>query len=271
VWHELPKEGQADIAFGPTIRAAAPYQLSRRSMGLALSLEPEDIRVKMREYRAPFSIILLVDASLSMVASIRNLGRALLSFHRSVYRRRDRVGLIVFKGSEAVVLQQLTTNLDLIVQKLWKVGMSDFTPMSAGMLKAWQVLRLEKHRNKDAIPMLIIVSDGITNIPLSHPLSPRVHRVLSSDAQADVFDVSRLLVRDGVRSIVINTNHIRNELPLGKEEARIPLQTQIYSPTEFLMELANTSKGSYYGLSLKKEEELTKGTRLEKLVLLRIA
>ncbi|MFH0896965.1 MAG: ATP-binding protein [Candidatus Bathyarchaeota archaeon] len=263
VWHELPKERQVDIALGPTIRAAAPYQLSRMSPGLAISIEPEDLRVKMREYRAPFSIILLVDVSLSMASSIVNLGRALLSFHRSVYRRRDRVGLVVFKGSEAVVLQHLTTNLDLVVQKLWKVNMSDFTPMAVGMLKAWQVLKLEKQRNKDAIPMLIIISDGIANIPLSRPLSSHADRGLLSDAQVDVFDVAHLLVRDGMRAIVINTNHRKDELPLGEEGVRMPLHARVYSPSEFLMKLADAVKGSYYGLSLKEEEETIKGTRLE--------
>jgi len=262
VWHELPKERPWDIAFGPTIRAAAPYQLSRRLPGLAISIEPEDLRVKMREYRAPFSITLLVDMSLSMSISIANLGRAILSLHRSVYRRRDRVGLIVFKGSEAVVLQHPTTNLDFIVQKLWKVGTSDFTPMAAGMLRAWKVLKLEKQRNRDAIPMLIVVSDGIVNIPLLHPLSRHYGYRILSEAQADVFDVARLLVRDGVRVIVINTSHRKDEL-LVKEEEKMPPYARFYRPTKFMMELARAVNGSYYGLSLKKEEELVKGTKLE--------
>ncbi len=260
VWHEPPSERPFDIAFGPTVRAAAPHQLSRKTPGLAVSIEPDDLRVKMREYRAPFSIILLVDMSLSMAVSISNLGRAILSLHRSVYRRRDRVGLIVFKGSEAVVLQHPTTNLDLIVQKLWKVGTSDFTPMAAGMFKARSVLKLEKQRNKDTIPMLIVVSDGIANIPLPQPLSMRLRRKSLSDAQSDVLDVARLLARDGVRLIAINTAHKGDALPPG---AKGPLPSwKAYTPTKFLMEVAETAKGSYYGLSLGKEEELVT-TKLE--------
>ena len=261
VWCELPKERPWDIAFGPTIRVAAPYQLSRDSRGLAISIESEDLRVKMREYRAPFSIILLVDMSLSMAVSISNLGRAILSLHRSVYRRRDRVGLIVFKGSEAVVLQHPTTNLNLCIQKLWKVGASDFTPMAAGLLQAWKVLKLEKQRNKDTIPMLIVFSDGIVNVPLSQPLSVHEGRELLSRAQADVIDVARLLIRDGVRIIVINTAHRRDELLM--EERKTPSLARYYLPTEFLKELARIVGGSYYGLSLQKEAEVIKGTKLE--------
>jgi Mg-chelatase subunit ChlD len=263
VWHELPKQRPWDVAFGPTVRAAAPYQLSRHLQGLAIAIEPEDLRVKMREYPAPFSILLLVDMSLSMATSIANLGRAMLSFHRSVYRRRDRVGLIVFKGSEAVVLQHPTSNLNLVVQKLWKVGTSDFTPMAAGMLKAWKMLQIEKQRNKDAITMLIIVSDGITNIPLNRPLTKRRERTLLSVSQSDVFDVAQLLVRDDVRVIVINTAHRQEELHIRERQKKLPLRARWYLPTEFLMELANTANGSYYGLSLKQEEDLIKGTKLE--------
>ncbi len=264
VWHEPPSERPFDIAFGPTLRAAAPHQLSRRTSSLAVSIESGDLRVKMREYRAPFSIILLVDMSLSMAVSIANLGRAILSLHRSVYRRRDRVGLIVFKGSEAVVLQHPTTNLDLIVQKLWKVGTSDFTPMAAGMFKARNVLKLEKQRNKDVIPMLIVVSDGIVNIPLPRPLSARVNRRLLSDAQSDVLDVARLLARDKVRLIAINTAHRREELSIEARKKVKPPYALLYTPTNFLMELAKVAKGSYYGLSLKRDEELTSGTKLER-------
>jgi Mg-chelatase subunit ChlI len=79
VWHEQPKQRPWDVAFGPTVRAAAPYQLSRHLQGLAIAIEPEDLRVKMREYRAPFSILLLVDMSLSMATSIANLDQRLHS------------------------------------------------------------------------------------------------------------------------------------------------------------------------------------------------
>jgi Mg-chelatase subunit ChlD len=171
VCHEILKEKPRDIAFGPTVRAASPYQTTRRREGLAVVIRPEEIRIKMREYKAPFSIVLLVDMSLSMANSIMNLGRAVFSLHRSVYRRRDRVALVVFKGIDAAVLQQPTTNLRLIVSKLRNVGTTDFTPMSVDMLKAWRLLRIEKQRNKDIIPMLILVSDGIANVSLKQSLS----------------------------------------------------------------------------------------------------
>ncbi len=258
VWHQLPKARPWDIALGPTIRAAAPYQSMRKLEGLSIAIEPQDLRVKRREYRAPFSIILLVDMSFSMISSISNLSRAIHSLHRSVYRRRDRVGLIVFKGTEAFTLQAPTTNLDLIVRKLLKVKASDFTPLALGMLNAWKALKLEKLRNKDAIPMLIIVSDGIANIALKQPLTRRQNVVVMPEAQSDAFDVAQRIRRDNIRTIIINTSHSSLELLAIESETGSNKRSKPYTPTEFLMKLSKTTKGSYYGLSLRRDAEKKK-------------
>lgn len=252
VWHERPKEKPWNIALEPTIRAAAPYQLSRKKSNLSIIIKPQDIRIKMREYRAPFSIVILVDLSLSMISSIVNLGKAISTLHQNAFRRRDRVGLVVFKGNDAYVLQEPTTNVELVVKKLWAARVSDFTPVAKGMLKAYRVLRREKQRNKDSILMLIILSDGIANVPLKQPLTKRGRKRFLSEPQADSIDVARLLARDNVRNIVINTSHRPLEAMMREEGVRI--RRNLLNPTEFLMQVAESAKGSYYGLILNKED-----------------
>jgi Mg-chelatase subunit ChlD len=243
-WYTTPRGKPRDVALVPTLRAAALHQPEGRRTPRTV-IRPEDIRVKVREYHAPFSIVLLVDMSLSMIESVGNVIETIYTFHRDVYRRRDRVGLIVFKGSKAFTIQHPTRNLDLVVEKLRKVGASDFTPMAAGLLEAWKALKQERLRNRDAIPHLVVVSDGIANVPLDIPLSPLTRRRYTSDAQADSFDAARLLVKERIRVYVVNTNHSKEEAespPLMVEGLRIR-----YTPTQFLMELARLSKGSYIG------------------------
>ena len=111
--------------------------------------------------------------------------------------------------------------------------------------------------------MLILVSDGIANVPLTQPLTPRAGRGLLSYAQTDVMDVTRLLHRDGVRLVVINTDHRENELLIKEEGLTVPTAARWYRPTEFLMELADAAKGSYYGLGLTTESKPIKGDKLE--------
>ena len=246
-WHRIPRGRPTDIALIPTIRAAA---LRGPSAGKPrIRIRPEDLREKVREYRAPQVIILLIDVSLSMIESMGNLIGAIYTLHSDVYRRRDRVGLIVFKGSRAYTLQHPTTNLDLVVEKLKNVGASDFTPMAAGLLEALKMIKREKMRSREAAIHLIVISDGIANVPLQRPISPLSRRRYLSEAQADALDVARLIAKEGVMAHVINTNHSEEDaqIPPALDEGwRVKL-----TPTQFLIELARAMKGDYRGLTLK--------------------
>ena len=250
VWFKLPEERPWDIALGPTIRAAAPYQPKRVPGKLALKIAPQDVRVKVREYRPPNVIVILLDMSESMAASLENVRKAILSLHRSAHRHRDKVGLVVFKGREAVILQHPTTNLNLVVRKLFEVGASDFTPIAAGLLKARRLLLLEKQKNKDVVPILVMISDGIANVPLERPLSPFTRQQFYNPSQADAIDVAHQLAKDHVRAIIINTDHRPEEVGMKRSVAEGAPVLQWYSPTDFLMEIAKITGGQYYGLKL---------------------
>jgi len=250
VWYELPKRRPWDIAFAPTIRASAPYQLKREHGNLMVRIEPQDIRVKVREMLTPFTILLLLDMSESMAASLDNVRDAVLSLHEIAYKKRDRVGLVIFKGSSVSTLQHPTTNLNLVVKKLFSVGASDFTPLAAGLVQAWKILRNEKLRNKEIIPILIIVSDGIANVPLERPLNPFTRSRFMNVAQADVIDSAYLLAREGVRTIVINPSHEVRESSFGVYQKTVAekMNMQWLEPTSLLLEIPNITGGYYYGI-----------------------
>jgi Mg-chelatase subunit ChlD len=251
-WYRLPIGKPKDIALVPTMKVAALHQLKREKRRFPrLVIKSQDIRVKVREYYAPLSIILLVDMSMSMIGSIKNLIQGIYSLHRNVYRKKDRVGLIVFKGSRAFTIQHPTANLNLVVKKLREVGASDFTPLATGLMEAWKVLKQEKLRNRNAIFNLVVFSDGITNVPLARPLSFLTRRKYHSEAQADAIDVAHLIAKDKIKVYIINTNHIEQDLasfPMKSEGLRVGL-----TPTQFLMELSRVSKGSYQGLKQFEE------------------
>jgi len=105
ICYRFPTKKPWDIALAPTIRAAAPFQVKRNNEKLLITIKPQDIRVKMRESRTPLTILLLLDMSESMATSLDNIRNAVLSMHDIAYKKRDRVALVVFKGSGASVLQ----------------------------------------------------------------------------------------------------------------------------------------------------------------------
>src|ERR1700674_5784782 len=102
-------EKVTDVAFDATVRAAAPYQLSRRQAAAditnQLQLETHDLRQKVRERKTGNLIVFVVDASASMDAEQRMLATkgAILSLLRHAYVRRDKVALVAFSGRNARV------------------------------------------------------------------------------------------------------------------------------------------------------------------------
>ncbi len=251
VSYEFPKRRPWDVALGPSLRAAAPYQLMRNPGKRGVKVKVEDIRVKVKESNAPLTIVILLDMSESMAASLPNIRNAILSMHDIAYKKHDRVGLVVFKGSAATTLQSPTTNLNLVVSKLKDLGASDLTPLAAGMFESWRIFRNERMRNRDVVPILVIISDGIANVSLSSPLSPFTRRRFLNFAQADVIDASFLLEREGVQTLVINPSHMGQGdvyASVYKKEIQEKTGKQWLEPTELLMEIPVITGGYYYGI-----------------------
>jgi Mg-chelatase subunit ChlD len=94
------------------IRATAPHQLVRDHNGMAVAVQEEDIRERVRVGKVSVACVFVVDASGSMGATKRmeSAKGAVLSMLLDSYRYRDRVGLVAFRGSSAEVLLPLCSN-----------------------------------------------------------------------------------------------------------------------------------------------------------------
>jgi len=114
---------------------------------------------------------------------------------------------VVFKGQGAVTVQNPTTNFELVLSKLTDLGASDLTPLASGLYEDSRIIRNETRRNKDSYPVLVVISDGITNIHLKSPLNLRTRSNYTNTAQADVVDASYLLKKLNVTTLVINPSH----------------------------------------------------------------
>lgn len=164
----LKPGAQPDIAFDATIRAAAPFQAARES-DMAISLEPSDLRNKVRRRRVGASIVFCVDASGSMGASNRMEAAksAVLDLLVDAYQRRDRVGLVAFRGDAAEVVLAPTASVELAQLKLRSLPTGGATPLAHGLVSALQLLETETRRNDDVIPWLVLVTDGRGNVGIN--------------------------------------------------------------------------------------------------------
>lgn len=231
---EIPKGPLVDLAFGPTIRAAATR--GRGENKLAMDIRKKDWRSKIRAYKAPLSIMIVIDASDSMVWFLETIANAILLLHRTAYRKRDRVGLVMVRGDHAEVLHHPTTNIQIVSKSIKNLRCGGLTPLASGLIKAQEVLEHELRRNPSIVPLIMVLSDGLANVPLEHPVSPALRELMHSPSQADVVAVARRIARKNIPITSINPLH------LDKWKFK-----KFLSPTQLLKEISRATGGKYYG------------------------
>jgi magnesium chelatase subunit D len=163
------KRGTGDIALDATLRAAAPYQQSRKGNGkLAVYLKDEDIREKIREKRIGNFLLFVADASGSMGARSRMAASkgAIMSLLLDAYQKRDRVAMISFRKREAVLNLPPTSSVELAGRLLKEMPVGGRTPLSAGLVKCHEILRNQFLRDPSMRPFVIFITDGKSNVAL---------------------------------------------------------------------------------------------------------
>jgi len=200
-----------DVAFDATLRAAAPFQKARQregASGLALQVRPEDLQVKVRETRAGNLILFLVDASGSMGARQRMsaVKGAVLALLLDAYQRRDRVGLIAFRGSDASLLLPPTNSVEMAERHLRVLPTGGRTPLTSGLQMAHEALAREINRDRDLLPLLVLVSDGRANV------APE-----GGDPVETALAAARAIRSRGIPAVVVDAEEGHLRLGLARE------------------------------------------------------
>jgi magnesium chelatase subunit D len=161
-------KGGPDLALDATLRAAAPYQTLRERGNLALAVAPQDVRHKVREKRIGHHILFVVDASGSMGAQERmaETKAAIISLLLDAYQKRERVGLITFRGQSAELALPFTNSVETARKCLEHLPTGGKTPLPHALHLAFEVIKNEKLKHpKDAF-LLVLITDGKANISL---------------------------------------------------------------------------------------------------------
>ncbi|MFJ2588356.1 putative cobaltochelatase [Streptomyces sp. NPDC087538] len=157
-----PQGALTKLHLAATVQAAAPHQRTRGRSGRGLVVRRDDLRQAVREGREGNLVLFVVDASGSMAARQRMAAvkGAVLSLLLDAYQRRDKVGLITFRGRDAEVALPPTSSVDAAAARLELLPTGGRTPLAAGLLKAHEVLRVERLRDPSRRPLLVVVTDG---------------------------------------------------------------------------------------------------------------
>jgi magnesium chelatase subunit D len=153
-----------DIALDATIRAAAPWQKARGENG-KLDIQPGDIRYKQREKRISHLAVFVVDGSGSMGAQRRMVATkgAIESLLVHSYQKRDKVAMILFRKDHAEVILPPTSSVHLASRLLRAIPVGGKTPLSSGLLLAYELVRRTLLREPETRILLTLITDGRAN------------------------------------------------------------------------------------------------------------
>jgi magnesium chelatase subunit D len=197
---QLPRGRLTRLHLSATIAAAAPHQLARGrgtppgegAPPAPLRLRRGDLRQARLEGRESNLVLFVVDASGSMAARSRMsaVKGAILSLLIDAYQRRDKVGMVTFRGSGAQLLLPPTSSVEAAAARLTALPAGGRTPLAAGLLRAHEVLRTERLRDPHRRPLLVLVTDG--------------RATGGGEPVASAHRAAALLAADGVTSVVVD-------------------------------------------------------------------
>ncbi|MBU2664389.1 magnesium chelatase subunit D family protein [Actinoplanes bogorensis] len=132
-----------------------------RGAGYGL-VRPADLREAVHVGRESNLVLFVVDASGSMAARKRMtvVKTAVLSLLRDAYQRRDRIGMITFRGHTAEQVLPPTSSHEVGVLRLAALRTGGRTPLAEGLKRAAATIATERRRDPRRRPLLIVVTDG---------------------------------------------------------------------------------------------------------------
>jgi len=195
-------EGKAkDLAIFPTIRSAIMH-----SDHGDIDIRESDFRDKVRRRKVSTLVCIVFDTSGS-ISSDERAWTAKMVTHAllmDAYQKRDRVALVTFSGQKGNLVLPFTSGIETANRMLQNIPYGGTTPLARGLVIGLESLKIEMVKVPDTPPILVLVTDGSANTPIS----------VGANIRFEILRVCRMIRNAGIRSLIIDID------PDGSDLAR---------------------------------------------------